>query len=73
MTIFILVISINYFNKLSIAKIYDFNPKPQILPLQFEAIIDLCLYSSLAYILEICTSITGVSIAAIASEIATEV
>src|SRR5688572_9749392 len=59
--------------KLSIANLYESSPKPDIEPLHLGAISELWRNSSRAKMLEICTSTTGVEMAAIVSLRATEV
>ncbi len=63
-----------YFDiKFSSAKRYESKPNPAITPLQLAASIDLCRKLSRRYTLDMCTSITGVVIPAMASAIAIEV
>lgn len=52
---------------------YESSPNPMIDPFAAAAIIDVCRYSSLACILEMCTSITGAGTARMASPIAIDV
>ena len=61
------------YRKLLTASSYDFNPKPEIDPLQCGAIKDLCLNASLLKTLVMCTSITVVLTAVIASAMAIDV
>lgn len=62
-----------YGKKACKASSYPFKPKPIIIPLALGAIKDSCLNFSRACTLDICTSITGVSMALMASPIPTEV
>ncbi len=62
-----------YPRKASIANLYDSNPNPITEPMATGAIIDVWRNSSRARIDDICTSMTGVLTAAIASRMATDV
>jgi len=55
------------------AKIYPFEPRPQIIPVATLLMSDFCLNSSLLYIFEICNSIIGFLNISSASRIDTDV